>query len=102
MDLGYAIFLFSSDEDVTSYIEPYNINTNNTIVYGLSYGTYWLNRYLQLFPEQPDAVIFDSLCPSDECRIATFDYGLNHGAMLLMQQWDMNFVGHPLPNYIKQ
>jgi pimeloyl-ACP methyl ester carboxylesterase len=32
-----------------------------TYVYGVSYGTIWAHRYLQIFPTQPDAVILDSL-----------------------------------------
>lgn len=34
-----------------------------TFVYGVSYGTYWLHRYLQLFPGQVDGVVFDSIAP---------------------------------------
>ncbi|MCC7539995.1 MAG: alpha/beta fold hydrolase [Deltaproteobacteria bacterium] len=30
-------------------------------VHGASYGTYWAQRYLQLFPDQPDAVVLDGL-----------------------------------------
>lgn len=32
------------------------------VVYGVSYGTYWLHRYLQLYPTQPSAVVLDSIC----------------------------------------
>lgn len=32
-------------------------------VYGVSYGTYWAHRYLQLFPDQADAVVLDSIAP---------------------------------------
>jgi pimeloyl-ACP methyl ester carboxylesterase len=31
------------------------------VVYGVSYGTYWLNRYLQLHPDEPTAAIMDSV-----------------------------------------
>lgn len=31
------------------------------VVYGVSYGTYWAHRYLQLFPDQADGVILDSM-----------------------------------------
>lgn len=34
-----------------------------TFVYGVSYGTYWAHRYLQLFPAQADGVVFDSIFP---------------------------------------
>jgi pimeloyl-ACP methyl ester carboxylesterase len=32
-----------------------------TFVYGVSYGTSWAHRYLQLFPHQADGVILDSI-----------------------------------------
>lgn len=32
-------------------------------VYGVSYGTFWAHRYLQLFPEQANGVVFDSYVP---------------------------------------
>jgi pimeloyl-ACP methyl ester carboxylesterase len=32
-------------------------------VYGVSYGTYWAHRYLQLYPSQANGVIFDSMVP---------------------------------------
>jgi pimeloyl-ACP methyl ester carboxylesterase len=32
-------------------------------VYGVSYGTYWAHRYLELFPAQADGVVLDSIAP---------------------------------------
>jgi pimeloyl-ACP methyl ester carboxylesterase len=32
-------------------------------VFGVSYGTYWAHRYLQLHPRQADGVAFDSVAP---------------------------------------
>ena len=32
-------------------------------VYGVSYGTYWAHRYLQLFPKQSQGVVLDSVVP---------------------------------------
>lgn len=32
-------------------------------VYGVSYGTYWAHRYLQLYPNQANGVVFDSIFP---------------------------------------
>lgn len=42
-------------------------------VYGVSYGTYWGHRYLQLFGDQATAVILDSVCSPSECRLNTYD-----------------------------
>src|SRR5690349_3398464 len=33
-----------------------------TYVFGYSYGTYWTNRYMQVAPNQADAVIMDGNC----------------------------------------
>jgi pimeloyl-ACP methyl ester carboxylesterase len=38
----------------------------DVLVYGVSYGTYWAHRYLQLHPEQATAVILDSIAPPGE------------------------------------
>ena len=42
-------------------------------VYGVSYGTYWAQRYMQLFPEQPTSVTLDSLCQAGLCSLDQFD-----------------------------
>jgi pimeloyl-ACP methyl ester carboxylesterase len=34
-----------------------------SFVLGVSYGTYWAHRYLQLFPKQPSGIILDSIAP---------------------------------------
>ena len=46
---------------------------DRAFIYGVSYGTYWAHRYLQLFPDQPDGVVLDSICPPGGCRYALFD-----------------------------
>ncbi|MFO0553845.1 MAG: alpha/beta fold hydrolase [Polyangiaceae bacterium] len=38
----------------------------DVFVYGVSYGTYWAIRYLQLFPNQATAVVLDSIAPPGE------------------------------------
>ncbi len=35
----------------------------DVFVYGVSYGTYWAQRYLHIRPEQPTAVVLDSVVP---------------------------------------
>eukprot|EP01084_Bolivina_argentea_P203269 347199_1 len=79
MDLGYAIELFT------------NITYNHqTIVYGLSYGTYWLNQYIQLFPDQVSAVILDGICPSNLCRYAIYDVNTNNVGRDFMTECEQN------------
>jgi len=43
-------------------------------VYGISYGTYWAQRYLQLFPSQPTAVALDGVCQSGLCSYLKMGY----------------------------
>jgi pimeloyl-ACP methyl ester carboxylesterase len=43
-------------------------------VYGASYGTYWAQRWLQLYPDQADGAILDSICSPGECRFLATQY----------------------------
>ena len=51
-------------------------------VYGVSYGTYWAHRYLQLYPNQPAGVILDSICPPETCVMNEYDHRFNQTAEL--------------------
>jgi len=42
-------------------------------VYGVSYGTYWAQRWLHLDPAGADGVILDSVCPAQGCTVAQYD-----------------------------
>ena len=59
-DLKYAI-----DQTKTAEQEVY--------VYGVSYGTYWAHRYLQIFPDHPAGVILDSIVPPVAPAFSRFD-----------------------------
>jgi pimeloyl-ACP methyl ester carboxylesterase len=47
--------------DIGLLIERTRREDQPVFVYGVSYGTYWANRYLQLFPKQADGVVLDSI-----------------------------------------
>jgi len=47
------------------------------LIYARSYGTYVVNRYLQLHPSQPTGVILDSLCAPDHCIDFSYDDDFN-------------------------
>ncbi len=47
-------------------------------VYGVSYGTYWAHRYLQIFPKEPTGVVLDSVCPPGECVGDQYDIAFNN------------------------
>ena len=47
--------------DLGKIIEAAREPGQPVMVYAASYGTYWAQRYLQLFPDQADAVVLDSI-----------------------------------------
>jgi len=49
--------------DIGVLIERARVPGQDVFVYGVSYGTYWATRYLQLYPEQANGVILDSVVP---------------------------------------
>ena len=52
--------------DVGRLLEVTREPGKQSFVYGVSYGTYWAHRYLQLFPSQATAVVLDSIAPPGE------------------------------------
>jgi pimeloyl-ACP methyl ester carboxylesterase len=54
-------------------------------VLGVSYGTYWAHRYLQIFPNQPTAVILDSILPADGEFFTRFDFHFDAVAQKLAE-----------------
>eukprot|EP00486_Rosalina_sp_Unknown_P012167 CAMPEP_0201592076 /NCGR_PEP_ID=MMETSP0190_2-20130828/190063_1 /ASSEMBLY_ACC=CAM_ASM_000263 /TAXON_ID=37353 /ORGANISM="Rosalina sp." /LENGTH=611 /DNA_ID=CAMNT_0048050677 /DNA_START=578 /DNA_END=2410 /DNA_ORIENTATION=- len=79
MDLGYAIDLFQNEFS-------YTYNHDNDIVYGVSYGTYYLNQYLILFPDQVNAAIFDGVVDPQKTRWSTWDRDANEVGLLFFQR----------------
>lgn len=64
-------------KDLGALIDATRAPGQEVFVYGVSYGTYLLNRYLALFPAQPTGVIFDSICGPDVCRSSQADVRFN-------------------------
>ena len=54
-------------EDLSVAIEGARVPGARVFVYGVSYGTYWAHRWMQLHPAQSDGVILDSICSPGEC-----------------------------------
>ena len=82
MDLGYAVDLFQNNLSV--------YNETNDIIYGVSYGTYYLNTYLLLFPDQFNAAILDSIVPSDGGRFSQFTNSSNEVGLLFLERCQEN------------
>lgn len=65
-----------SSMDLGRFIDRLRPEGGSVFVLGISYGTFWANRYLQLFPDQPTGVILDGIVPAD-WSFAEFDSGLD-------------------------
>ncbi|NUO48324.1 MAG: alpha/beta fold hydrolase, partial [Polyangiaceae bacterium] len=66
---GDGLAEFSSTaaaRDLGELIERAKQPGQDVFVYGVSYGTYWAHRYLQVEPSQATAVVLDSIAPPGE------------------------------------
>jgi pimeloyl-ACP methyl ester carboxylesterase len=59
----------------------------HVFVLGVSYGTYLVQRYLQLHPTQPTGVVLDSIAPP-VAAFSQFDQWSNEGAKKLLETCD--------------
>jgi pimeloyl-ACP methyl ester carboxylesterase len=58
--------------DVGEIIARTRLPDDTVFVLGVSYGTTWGHRYLQLFPDQADGIVLDSPCPIGTCITTPF------------------------------
>ena len=49
--------------DLAALIDASRTSSQQVFVYASSYGTYWAQRYLQIRPDQPTAIVLDSTIP---------------------------------------
>jgi hypothetical protein len=61
-------------KDVGFLLDILKEDNKQRFIYGVSYGTYWAERYLTIFPEQADGVILDSICTLKECYMDDYSY----------------------------
>jgi len=66
-ELLESIRTTNAARDLERLIELTRRGDEPVYVYGVSYGTYWANRYLQVAPEQATGVILDSVCSPGFC-----------------------------------
>jgi len=57
-----------------------------TFVYGVSYGTYLVQRFMTLYPDSVEGVILDSIVPSDSRPLDNYDSSFNDVGRQIMQQ----------------
>ena len=72
---GLGAFNTTNAARDVGYVIEHTVSEDTQVhVYGVSYGTYWAQRYLQLFPTQPTAVVLDGLCQSGLCSYLKAGY----------------------------
>ena len=59
--------------DLGFLLEYTKAEGTDQFVYGVSYGSYWAQRYAQLFPKQPAGVILDSVVPPLDLYFDLYD-----------------------------
>ena len=64
--------------DIQWVIDATRRPEDKLLLYGVSYGTFVLNRYLTLFPDEADGALLDSVCPASGC-----DVRMDHNANLV-------------------
>lgn len=74
----------SAARDVGALIGQTRVPGRLTYVYGVSYGSFLAQRYLQLFPSQADGVVLDSIVPP-VTSLTTFDVGFDQTAKQLLE-----------------
>jgi pimeloyl-ACP methyl ester carboxylesterase len=87
---GDGLAAFNSTEaanDLGALIDRTRQPGESVFVLGASYGTYLVQRYLQLFPAQPTGVVLDSIAPP-VAAFSQFDQWSNDGAKKLLQTCD--------------
>jgi len=75
-DWGTQIRLFSTTNaarDLHEVIARSREKGKKVFIWATSYGTYWLLRYLQLYPHEVDGVILDSICTPGDCYLDRYD-----------------------------
>jgi pimeloyl-ACP methyl ester carboxylesterase len=55
------------------------------LLWGNSYGTYWAQRFIELYPDAVDGVFLEALVPIGS-SYRTFDYWMNDAGMRLMER----------------
>lgn len=72
--------------DVAALVAAERNDGEAAFVLGVSYGTFLAARYLALYPEQADGVIFDSVCPPGRCFLDEQDGWENEVARLFFTE----------------
>lgn len=55
-------------EDIGQLINHFKDDRDEVYLYGSSYGTYWAQRYLHLYPQQASGIFIDAVCSLTSCN----------------------------------
>jgi pimeloyl-ACP methyl ester carboxylesterase len=83
-ELG-AMTVTAAAEDLTDLIATTAAPEDEVYLMGVSYGTYLVNRYLQVAPSQADGVILDGIAPGN-WGFDEFDAGMDQTARRLLER----------------
>ncbi len=78
---GDSLYLFTTtgaSYDIHNLIEATREPNDKVYLYGVSYGTYWAHRFLQIFPDAVDGVVLDSVCAPGACVGDQYDAAFNN------------------------
>lgn len=90
-----------SAKDLSAAIEAVKAPNTSVILWGISYGTFELLRYLEFFPQQPSGVILEGIT-STTTGFVGYDRGTNGVAEKVMAQCERDpgcsshFAGRPV------
>lgn len=85
---GETLQVFSTTAaayDVIDLMRNTRAEGQTTAVMGLSYGSYWAHRVLQLAPGAFDAAVFDGVCVGEKCRQDRLGENHNEGFQEIMR-----------------
>ena len=72
----YSFSTTYAAEDLYRLVQSQRFD-GKVFIYGVSYGTYWLQRFLQLYPDAVDGIILDSICSPGDCYLDRYDGWFN-------------------------
>lgn len=84
--------------DLAAFIHHTSEESEKVLLWGFSAGTFWIQRYLQFFPDQVDGVILEGIVPPDESLVFMDESFDRIGRELLADCQADDFCSSKLPD----
>ena len=84
--------------DLAAFIHHTSEESEKVLLWGFSAGTFWIQRYLQFFPDQVDGVILEGIVPPDESMVFMDESFDRIGRELLADCQADDFCSSKLPD----